>query len=121
MAQNGARSARDLILSPWFQGELAPPWLLRGDQDALLSFGNTLGGERASRGLNSMITGEGADWICIDDPHDMRDTEYEMQQTIEGYDAAVANRLNDPRTSIRTAIMQRFREHDFSGHVLRQG
>lgn len=118
VAQDGARAAQDLIVSEWFQQTMAPAWSLREDQNALVSFGNTLGGIRRARGLDSMITGEGADWICIDDPHDMRDTEHEIRMTINGYDSAVANRINDPRTSIRTAIMQRFRDNDFSGHVL---
>jgi hypothetical protein len=48
----------------------------------------------------------------------MADTENEITKTVDDYNAAVANRINDPRTSIRTAIMQRFRERDFSGHVL---
>lgn len=120
VAQDGARSARDLIVSDWLQRTFRPSWTLREDQEALISFGNTSGGARVSRGLNSMITGEGADWICIDDPHDMRDSDYEIGVTIAGYDSAVANRINDPRTSIRTAIMQRYREFDFSGHVLAQ-
>jgi hypothetical protein len=115
---DGARSARTLLQSEWFVETFRPGWSLREDQESLGSLGNTAGGTRAARGLSSVVTGEGADWLCIDDPHDMRDTEHEMSMTILGYDAAVANRLNDPRTSIRTAIMQRFRERDFSGHVL---
>jgi hypothetical protein len=118
VAHESARTSRDLIQSAWFQATFEPPWQIREDQEALLSFGNTAGGSRASRGLESKITGEGADWICIDDPHDMADTDNEIGKTVERYDSTVANRINDPRTSIRTAIMQRFRDFDFSGHAL---
>lgn len=115
---NGARMARDLLHSPWFQQTFRPQWQVRDDQEALLSLGNTATGVRVSRGLGSQVVGEGADWICIDDPHGMTDSDNDIRSTIETYDAAVANRINNPRTSIRTAIMQRFREFDFSGHVL---
>lgn len=120
---DSARWAQILIVSPWFAGVMAQQpeerrFTLDPSHSALTDFGNTLGGTRTSRGADSNITGTGADWIIVDDPHDVRDSEANIATTVEGYDAAIHNRINDPRTSIRTAIMQRFRVDDFSGHVL---
>jgi predicted phage terminase large subunit-like protein len=120
VATNSARTFRDLINSQWYQS-LGVSWKFRGDQDALTDMGNTAGGKRMARGLDSTIIGEGADWICIDDPHDMRDTVTQVLNTCEGYDSAVANRLNQPSSGIRTCIMQRVMIGDFTDRVLKLG
>lgn len=121
VALNSARQARDLILSSWFQKTHEPEWEIRTDQNALSDLGNSAGGARIARGLDSTITGEGCDALCIDDPHDLRDSIENIEKVIEGYDSAVGNRINDPRTAIRIAIMQRVNVMDFAAHVLRQG
>lgn len=121
VAMNSAREARALMASQWFLDTFRPSWTIRSDRDALSDMGNTAGGFRIARGLDSMITGEGCAWLIIDDPHDARDSQERVQRAIENYDTGVANRINDPRTSIRTCIMQRLRVDDFSGHVLESG
>jgi predicted phage terminase large subunit-like protein len=121
VAINSGRAARDLITSAWFQDTFAPEWSIRGDQDALSDFGNTAGGSRVARGIDSTITGEGAHWIIVDDPHDLRDSASEIEKACEAYNSAVHNRINDPRASIRTLIMQRVSEVDLSEHLLAQG
>jgi hypothetical protein len=93
-------------------------WELRRDQDALSDIGNTQGGVRRSRGLSSTITGEGCQWLIIDDPHDTRDGTDKVAKAVEDYDSAVHDRLNDPTTSIRTLIMQRVRTNDLSARWL---
>jgi len=149
VALNSAREARDLIHQPWFQRihqpKFTPPvraseddyewaaklakaekshnefiWTIRSDQNAFSDLGNTKGGARIARGLDSTITGEGAEWIIIDDPHDLRDSIEQIEKVIEGYDSAVHNRINDPRAAIRTCIMQRVNIADFTAHVLKK-
>lgn len=150
VALNSAREARDLIVSPWFQRIHMPKfvkpaqeptendfdyrarvdkaekehaefiWGIRSDQNALSDLGNTKGGARIARGLDATITGEGAEWIIIDDPHDLRDSIEQIEKVIEGYDSAVHNRINDPRAAIRTCIMQRVNIADFTAHVLKK-
>jgi phage terminase large subunit-like protein len=121
VAWNSARDARDLIISGWFQKTFDPEWKIRTDQNALTDLGNTAGGARISRGLDGAVTGEGAEWQIVDDPHDLRDSIENIEKCIEGYDSAVANRINDPRSSIRTCIMQRVNIIDLTAHVLKKG
>lgn len=121
VAFNSARDARDLITSNWFQKTHEPTWKIRSDQNALTDLGNTAGGVRIGRGLDGAVTGEGAQWQIVDDPHDLRDSSDIIEKCIAGYDSAVGNRINDPRTAIRTCIMQRVNIADFSAHVLKQG
>jgi phage terminase large subunit-like protein len=121
VALNSARDARDLVVSNWFQKTHEPSWTIRTDQNALSDLGNSMGGARIARGLEGTITGEGAEWIIIDDPHDLRDSIENIEKCIEGYDSAVHNRINDPRAAIRTCIMQRVNIMDFTAHVLKKG
>lgn len=121
VSQNSARMARDLITNEWFRETYQPTWTIRRDQDALSDMGNTAGGMRLARGLDSTVTGEGSAWLIIDDPHDLRDTVSQIAATMEGYKSAVHNRVNDPRTSIRTCIMQRVGPNDFTGEMLPNG
>ena len=78
------------------------------------------GGVRKARGLDSAVTGEGADWQIIDDPIDADDVYSETVRSAvnERYDRAVFSRVNDNLRSIRTLIMQRLHVDDLTAHVL---
>lgn len=119
---DSARLFRDAVSSTWYQRLFVlGKWKLRDDQDALSSMGNTAGGARRAKGFEAKVLGTNADWLCIDDAHAMDDTPESMAQANEHYDGNVSSRMNDPRTGIRTAIMQRAARGDFSDHVLLQG
>lgn len=102
-----ARAFRDMITSDWYRETFEPEWEVRTDQDALGSIGNTAGGVRLARGLAAKMTGAGSQWLICDDVHDLKDSAEQVQAAVEDYTSAVHNRVNDPRTSIRTLIMQR--------------
>jgi phage terminase large subunit-like protein len=119
---DSARLFRDVVSGAWYQRLFVRgAWQIRDDQDALSSMGNTAGGARRAKGFRSEIIGANSSWTCIDDAHAMDDTEDTIRDTIANYDLNVSSRLNDPRTGILTAIMQRARRRDFSEHVVAQG
>ncbi len=114
VAQTSARQFRDLVTSEWYRESFDPAWEIRGDQEALSAIGNTAGGVRRARGLAAKVTGSGTAWLIIDDPHDLKDSEDAIASTVDDYKGAVHNRINDPRTSIRTLIMQRVDAKDLA-------
>lgn len=61
--------------------------------------------------------------LVVDDPHDAQEVNSEAlrHNVTERWDAAISNRVNDLRSSIRIGIMQRLHDQDWSGHVLAQG
>lgn len=119
---DSARLFRDIVTGDWYQRLFVKgKWKIRDDQDALKSIGNTAGGARRCRTIASDIIGLNSDWLCVDDAHSMDDTPEAIADTCENYDGNISSRLNDFRTGIRTAIMQRARRGDFSDHVLAQG
>ena len=68
------------------------------------------------------ITGEGADWILLDDPmsasHAMSETE--RARVIEIYSQTIASRLNS-KSGRMVLAMQRLHVNDLAGHLLSMG
>lgn len=114
---------RDLILSEWYQSWFKPEWSLTSDQNAKTLFRNSKGGFRQAMGFDSSITGDRADALVFDDPHDADEVNSDdvRQGVLDRWDTAIANRVNDLRYSLRIGVMQRLHEEDLSGHVLKKG
>ena len=70
VAMRDAMLCRDLIESPWYQNRFSPSWRLRDDQNAKSLYWTTAGGFRTSLGRFAKVTGDRADAIFPDDPHD---------------------------------------------------
>lgn len=114
---------RDLIESQWYQERFKPSWQLRLDQNAKSSYWNSAGGFRNAGGFNSRITGDRADGLFVDDPHDAEEVNSDTKRlnVIERWDTAIYNRVNDTQRSFRIGIMQRLHEEDWAGHNLKTG
>jgi len=114
---------RELIASDWYQESFRPDWTISDSQDSKTKFANSRGGYRSAVGLESNIIGDRADALFVDDPHDAYDVHSPVtrQATLDNWDQAVRNRVNEPMHSVRLIIMQRLHEEDLSGHMLKQG
>lgn len=123
VTSEGADKARTLIRSDWYQRTFTPSWRIREDMDALTKIGNTAGGWRAARGMTSRITGEGADWLLIDDPHDGAEvfSKAKREAVLSKWDRSTKNRVNDPRTSIKTGVMQGLHFEDWGEKRIAEG
>lgn len=87
--------------------------------DTTTKFANKEGGYIYSFGFGGGITGQGGDFILVDDPLKATDADSDLvrNKVNEDYDNAVANRLNNPMTGKRVIIMQRLHERDLIGHL----
>lgn len=123
VTSDASDKVRGLIRSAWYQQTFRPTWRIREDMDALSKFGNTAGGWRAARGMTSRITGEGADWLVIDDPHDGAEvySKAKREAVNAKWRRSVSNRVNDPRYAIRTGVMQALHFDDWGQHRLADG
>lgn len=123
VADRDSDLCRTLITSDWYREWFRPEWKLRPERNALRLFANTAGGWRQAMGITAAITGERADALVVDDPHDAQkaNSEADREMVLARWDNAIANRVNDPRSSVRIGIMQRLHAEDWSGHVLAQG
>lgn len=120
VANRDSMYCRDVILSDWYQQTFRPTWRLKHDSNNKTVYHNTEGGFRQALGWFAKITGDRADALMVDDPHDASEVESEVIRlaVLQRWDDAIFNRVNDVRSSVRIGVMQRLHEGDWSGHVL---
>jgi predicted phage terminase large subunit-like protein len=114
---------RRLIESPWFQERFGTRFKLTSDQNEKMRFDNDRNGYRLATSVEGMGTGQGANTIVCDDPHNAseRESELKRENVLVWWDETMSTRLNDPKTGAKVIVMQRLHEKDLSGHVLKQG
>jgi predicted phage terminase large subunit-like protein len=113
-----SEKCKKLIQSQWYQERFSVT--LEVSPSTTTKFMNTKGGYRYSFGFGGSITGQGGDFVCVDDPLKSTDSDSEAvrNKVNSDFDNAVSNRLNDPKTGVRILIMQRLHEMDLVGHIL---
>lgn len=114
---------RRLIESPWFQERWGRKFALTSDQNAKMRFENDRMGYRIATSVGGAATGEGGDVVGCDDPHNVQEQESDAirEAALIWWDETMSTRLNDQRTGAKVICMQRVRENDLAGHVLKQG
>lgn len=111
---------RMLIESKQYRGLFEPSWDLRADQNQKLKFENTKSGHRFSTSVGGSVTGEGGDYLLLDDPINALDSNSKviLEDTNEWYDIAWSTRANNQNAHCKILIMQRLHEKDTTGHIL---
>lgn len=96
------------------------PWRLKDDSNQKKLFENTATGSRLSVGVGGGLTGQGGDYLFIDDPLNAVDASSEaaLESVNLWHDVAFATRYNDPKRHAKVIVMQRLHEQDLTGHVL---
>jgi predicted phage terminase large subunit-like protein len=132
VAQDNAEDCLKLVQSSWYRSTFSPEWSVDVDRSAVSNYALSKPdprmpdgprvrlGWRKSRGWDTKITGEGADCLMPDDPHDAEEAQGKVKRdaVLRKWDSSIRNRVRDRRTSIRIGIMQRLHEADWTGHVL---
>lgn len=113
---------RNVILSPWYQRNWGDRFQLSGDQNAKTRFENNKTGFRLATSVGGLATGEGADGLFVDDPHNLSDTlslsEKSLQTVADWFDMVLQTRLNNQKTGFIVLIMQRAHHKDLTGHII---
>ena len=113
---------RRLIQSEWYQLRWGDKYTLMGDQNAKTRYENSARGYRIATSMEAG-TGERADVVAADDPHNIRKAESKADRegVLSAWDTVFSQRLSNPETGALVVTMQRLHEQDVSGHVLEQG
>lgn len=111
---------RTIIESPEYRSLFGPKWSLRDDQNQKLKFENSLTGFRFSTSVGGAVTGEGADFLMVDDPLNSIDAESEIirDEANTWWDVSFSTRANNPNEHCKILIMQRLHENDLTGHLM---
>jgi len=117
------RKCRVLIESDWYRQRWGDVFYLSRDQNMKMRFENNAKGYRLAISTESAATGEGADSIIVDDPHNVRDARSEAKSTDTRlwWTGTMQSRLNDQKTGHKVVVMQRVGVDDLSGFILEQG
>ncbi|WP_438447423.1 phage terminase large subunit [Gorillibacterium sp. sgz5001074] len=115
---------RRLILqSDWYRRNWGDRFYLLGDQNVKTEYQNNKNGVMVATSVGGTMTGKGADYIIVDDPHNPEeiDSDTIRASTIEWFRRTLPTRLNNKKTGAIVVIMQRLHENDLSGHIIEQG
>lgn len=112
---------RRLVQTDWFQ-RIQPLARLTTDQFAKARFENISKGGRVSTSVAGYKTGEGGDYIIVDDPQDVKDVlnPDALEETNDILRSALATRIINPATARRLTIAQRIHSSDFTGMLLEE-
>lgn len=113
---------RLVVQSPWYRRAFPGVHLVK-DQNEKSKFVTTARGHRIATSTGGTATGEGGDYLIVDDPHNPRQAESqtERETALEWFDQTFYSRLNDKKNGVIVVVMQRLHEKDLSGHLLAQG
>ena len=120
LARDHSRERRNIIESPWYQYRWGDRYWLVTDQNRVTYFANNAGGRMRSRGTGTGSTGQGGNRIIIDDPHNTKQSESEVQRkaAIDDFRQNLSTRLNRPREDAIVVVMQRLHAQDLTGWLL---
>ncbi len=124
----GSRAAGTLLERLGYRGlvELiwgAEAWALRDDHNRKGRFENTRTGFRLATSVGGTVTGEGGDFLVLDDPHKPEEAQSDAvrESMLDWHDSTWTTRVNDAATGVQVIVMQRLHERDLAGHVLERG
>lgn len=123
LASRDSVSCRRLIESYWYQRAWSSKVVLTSDQNVKTRFENSATGLRIATSVGGSATGEGADRVVCDDPHDIMEAESEAhrEETVNWWNQVMMSRVNDPKRSARVVVAQRTHVHDLSASLIEQG
>lgn len=123
LATRDSVKCRRILSSAWYQQRWGSLFRLTGDQNTKTRFENDRTGYRIATSVGGSATGEGGDFVVVDDPHNIEERESDTIRldVLKWWDEVMSTRFNNPKTGVRVVVMQRIHQMDLSGHILAQG
>lgn len=123
LSTRDSRKCRQLIQSPWYKKHFGERFQLIKDQNQKTRFENTRLGYRIATSVGGIGTGEGGDFLVVDDPHNVLDGESNAirEEALRWWDETMSTRGNNPKTFAKVIVQQRVHALDLSGHVIAKG
>lgn len=112
---------RDLMMSPEYQAMYGEKFKLRKIGSTKVS--NTRHGWKLATSVGGIGTGERADKLLLDDPHNVKESESKVviKETVRWFRESMSDRLNNIDLGSKIVIMQRISDVDVSATILGEG
>ncbi len=119
LAQRDCLKARKLIDSKWYQDRWSSSFRFSFDNKLKRQYSNDKGGHRITVSPEAGTTGEGGNFVNLDDPHNAREAESDAirNNTLDWFDNAFQNRMNDQNKDGWCITGQRTHENDLFKHI----
>lgn len=113
--------ARLVMESAWYNRIFPRTRILRGDNQKRY-FRTTKHGSRRACSMTGGVTGQDANWLIMDDPHDVDDAlNVELLKgACQAFEHKHERRLRDPENDVIIIIMQRLHPEDLCGFLERR-
>jgi len=113
---------RKILQSQWF-ADIFPDFKFTDDQNEKHKFMSSQFGFRMATSVNSNITGEGADFIIVDDPLTPEQAFCKEARDLvtRWFDQTLSTRLNNKKKGAIVVVGQRLHEDDLCGSLLKRG
>jgi len=120
LAIRDSLKCRRIVQSAWYQRNFGDMFTLTGDQNQKTRFDNDKTGYRIATSVGGLGTGEGGDFIVVDDAQKQADAHSLLaRETVtDWWDNTMSTRGNNPDRVVKVVIMQRLHERDLTGHLL---
>jgi predicted phage terminase large subunit-like protein len=113
---------RLVVRSDWYR-RIFPGVHLTDDQDTKEKFVTTARGQRFATSVGGTATGDGGNFLIVDDPHNPKQalSPVQRQEALTWFDQTFCNRLDDKENGVIVLVMQRLHANDLAGHLLAKG
>jgi predicted phage terminase large subunit-like protein len=120
LATRDSRKCRSIIGSPLYQQLYGDLFQISVDQDTKVRFDNSKSGFRLCSSVDGHVTGERADFVVCDDPHNIKeiDSVAKREAVINWYATAFSNRVV-PQKHQRLVIMQMCHHDDLANSIIK--
>ncbi len=119
LSEKHSLDTRCIMQSDWYK-ELFPGVKLSKDQNTKYKFQTVQRGFRIATSVGGTLTGEGGDFIIVDDPISPAQALSKTFRTRakNWFDQTLVTRLNDRKKGVIVLVMHRLHQKDLSGHLL---
>ena len=120
LSQEHSVLSRRVITSEWYQRRWGSRYKLTTDQNVKSHYENSKRGYRLATSVGGTVTGHGADFLGLDDPHSLGEVHSDAARTSvhQFYSKVWHSRLNSPKTGCRFCIMQRGHQDDIASRMI---
>jgi len=117
-----SHDCRIVLLSEWFKKYFPKTTLKQGISNKA-KLGTTRHGFRFATSIGGTMTGEGADFIIIDDPQTPAQalSANSRNKVVTWFEQTLMSRLNNKESGVVVLVMQRLHMEDLAGHLLQKG
>lgn len=122
LANKLSSDCRVVMQSDWYKAMFPKTRIERGN-NAKSKFVTTEQGFRFATSVLGTLTGEGSDFVVIDDPMTplQASSHGKREGVTDWFDQTLLSRLNDKKKGVIMLVMQRLHQKDLTGHLLNKG